>query len=128
MYDDSDDLTRGELKQIEHLLKSKMSTQMGSIQQRRALGETPNIATSRDYVKNARALRKVLKRRRRQSYVPVREMCNGIEWIDDTAELLDLSIADDLLTVVRALHDNRPPHIAEPESVTYHENVPGKPA
>ena len=79
-------------------------------------------------LEEARALRKILKAQNRQGYVPLREMSEW-DWVsEEVSEGVGLTFKVKLNEGCAKMHDIRSEALSEPDSLTHHDNVPGRPA
>lgn len=103
-----EELRAGDLGHIEYLLKGEMATHMGSIQEDRAFDRKANYQpTLKKYVDYARALRKVLRMKGHQTYVPVRDMHGATDWLDDELkEECGLGKYETVSLTCRRLHEH----------------------
>ena len=122
------ELTSDDLDRIEHLLKKRMATLMGAIQEDRSAGPagSVNLGSAKKYIETARTLRRVLQLSGGQAYVPLRMMHGADEWLDDEVkEVSGVERSDTLGEVVEKVHRVRNPNF-DPFTITDHDSVPGR--
>lgn len=118
------DLTHSDLSTIEYLLKSRLVERFGAIQEDRAFSKKGrNVGNAKKYVSEARTLRRVLRLRGRQSYVPLREMTGGADWV--SADSVDLGAAGRVAEVAEAIHEAGDVATEDLSRHSSHESVPG---
>ena len=124
---DDDTLGPSDYARLEYALKLRMAARFGAHQSKRANNlDGLNVGSARSYVQEARTLRRLLNKRGRQSYKPLRSIHGGDGWINtERAERAGISSNDDLIDVVRALHDDGAIAVDRRPTATTHTTVPG---
>lgn len=124
-----EELTHSDLKTLEYLLKGRMAKRFGAIQAGRANNETGHsIGSARKYVEEARTLRRLLKERGRQGYVPLRDIDGTDDWVPDRqAERAGIDSLDSVKEAAEKIHAAGLIPTEHRRTLTDHDKVPGTP-